>query len=137
MNGVGMRYPISRVKADKSAPAAEPRNRPDPLAGSPTKSGDPCTASRAASQFTVPAKKAGIGIGVPKHSCDVSRSLFRRVPAAYSFAPPVFGGSGREPQGSPVSARSARYANLSELPPSIGVEVGGFCKTALLGGRHG
>lgn len=80
----------------------------------------------------VTSKKGVIGIGVPVHLCDASRRLSRRVPAACSFVPPVFGGSDREPQGSPVLARGARYANLFELPPSIGVGVGGFCKPHLL-----
>lgn len=42
------------------------------------------------------------------------------VSAACSFVP-LFGGSGREPQGSPVPAGASRYANLFEPPPLIGV----------------
>ena len=80
----------------------------------------------------VTSKKGVIGIGVPLHLCDASRRLFRRAPAACSFVPPVFGGSNREPQGSPVLARGARYANLFELPPSIGVGGGGCSKPHLL-----
>ena len=73
-----------------------------------------------------------IGIGVPKHLCDESRSFIRSEPAASSFVPPSFGGSDGEPQGSPVLARGARYANLFELPPSIGVECDSCCNSHLL-----
>lgn len=48
--------------------------------------------------------------------------------AASLSVPPVFGGSDGEPSGSPVPAGAARYANPFELPPSIGVGSGGFCK---------
>ncbi len=85
----------------------------------------------------VTSHKGVIGIGVPKHLCDASRRYLRRDSAALLFAPPVFGGSDGEPQGSPVLARGARYANPSELPPPIGVEGGGFCKSHLLEAIHG
>lgn len=90
-------------------------------------------------RYTAPvtSKKGVIGIGVPKHLCDASRRFLRRDSAALSFVPPFFGGSSREPQGSPVLARGARYANLFELPPPIGVGCGGFCKPHLLEAIHG
>ena len=84
----------------------------------------------------VTSKKDVIGIGVPLKSCDESRSQ-PAGSAALSFVPPVFGGSGREPQGSPVSARVSRYANLFEPPPPIGVGCVGFSKPKLLEAIHG
>lgn len=97
----------------------------------------PTKPTSASYTFPVTSKKGVIGIGVPMHRCDASRSLYRRAPAACSFVPPVFGGSGREPQGSPVRASGARYANLFELPPPIGVGCGGFCKPHRLEAIHG
>ena len=86
--------------------------------------------------YPVTSKKGVIGIGVPKHLCEASRRFFRRDSAACPFVPPVFGGSSREPQGSPVLARGARYANLFELPPPIGVVGGGFSKPHLSESIH-
>lgn len=54
-------------------------------------------------------------------------SLFAESAAFVSV--PLYGGSGREAHASPVSSGSVRYANLSELPPLIGVRSGGFCKS--------
>jgi len=91
-----------------------------------------CTASRKASQCAVTSKKGVIGIGVPKHLHDVSRGLYFAESAAFLSAPSVYGGSDGGAKAPPVLAGGARYANPSELPPSIGVGGGGFCKPHLL-----
>lgn len=54
-------------------------------------------------------------------------SLFRRVCGSLVCAP-VYGGSDGGAKAPPVLAGGARYANLFELPPSIGVGGGGFSK---------
>lgn len=96
---------------------------------------EPCAASHEASQCAVPAKKAGIGIGVPLNLCDESRSI-RTWSAALSFAPPVFGGStcrrkpgrfSQEVPGTPTRRATAL----------IGVRSVGFCKPNLLEASHG
>ena len=75
----------------------------------------------------VTSKKGVNGIGVPMNHCDASRST-TAVPAAFEFVPSVYGGSDGRAQALPVHASGSRYANLSELPPSIGVGGGGFSK---------
>lgn len=77
---------------------------------------------------TVTSKKGVNGIGVPKHLHDESRGLFFAESAAFLSVAPVYGGSDGGVQAPPVLAGGARYANLSELPPSIGVGGGGFSK---------
>lgn len=72
-------------------------------------------------------KKGVNGIGVPTNHCEASRST-HAVPAAFEFVPSVYGGSDGRAQALPVHASGSRYANLSELPPSIGVGGGGFSK---------
>lgn len=88
--------------------------------------------------YTAPvtSKKGVIGIGVPLTSCDESRS-FPAGPAAFSFVPPVLGGSDGRASALPVSARMSRYANPFELPPPIGVGCVGFCKSTSLEAIHG
>lgn len=54
-------------------------------------------------------------------------SQFRRVCGSLVCAP-VYGGSDGGAKAPPVLAGGARYANLFELPPSIGVGGGGFSK---------
>lgn len=84
---------------------------------------------------SVASKKDAIGIGLPKHSCDESRS-FRNRNAALSFVPQVFGGSmggrkpGRFPQG--VPGRPTCRAAASDWS-----QERWFLQTALLGGLHG
>lgn len=75
----------------------------------------------------VTSHKGVIGIGVPMNHCDASRRTpqFLRL-NYYSFQ--VYGGSDGRARALPVHASGSRYANLSELPPSIGVEDGGFSK---------
>lgn len=72
-------------------------------------------------------QKTVAGFGSPKHSYDESRST-PAMTAALSFVPQVFGGSDGRAHALPVSARSARSSNLSELPPSFGSGDGGFSK---------
>ena len=85
----------------------------------------------------VTSKKGVMGFDSPMNHCDASRSLSRRAPAACSFAPPVFGGSDGEPQGSPVLARGARSVNPFEPPPPFDSGCVGFCKPHLLEAIHG
>ncbi len=80
----------------------------------------------------VTSKKGVIGIGVPLNFLRRKPQISSQRLCGFVVRAPFFGGSGREPQGSPVLAGGARYANLSELPPLIGVEGGGFCKPNLL-----
>lgn len=75
----------------------------------------------------VTSKKGVIGIGVPMNHCDESRRTPQFLRLNY-FSFQVYGGSDGRARALPVHASGSRYANLSELPPSIGVEVGGFCK---------
>jgi hypothetical protein len=82
--------------------------------------------------FVVTSKKGVIGIGVPMHFLRRKPQLLPQSPCGLFVRAPFFGGSDREPQGSPVLAGGARYANLFELPPLIGVEGGSFCKLHLL-----
>lgn len=77
---------------------------------------------------SVASKKDVNGIGVPKHLHDESRGLFFAESAAFLSASPVYGGSDGGVKAPPVLAGGARYANPSELPPSIGVGGGGFSK---------
>ena len=95
-----------------------------------------CVISHRRYTDVVTSKKGVNGIGVPKNHCDISRST-PAVPAAFEFVPSVYGGSDGRAQALPVHASGSRYANLSELPPSIGVEDGGFSKPNLLGANHG
>lgn len=85
-------------------------------------------AMRSCYSYSVASKKGVNGIGVPKHLHDESRGLFFAESAAFLSASPVYGGSDRGVKAPPVLAGGARYANLSELPPSIGVGGGGFSK---------
>ncbi|HEX7866171.1 MAG TPA: hypothetical protein VF555_14550 [Variovorax sp.] len=76
---------------------------------------------------------SGAGIGVPLTSCDESRS-YRTWSAAFFVHASFLGGSNGRARALPVSARMSRYANLFELPPPIGVEGVGFCKSTSSGG---
>lgn len=96
-----------------------------------------CAASCEASQCAVTSKKGVIGIGVPKHLHDESRGLYFAESAAFSSVAPVYGGSDGGAQAPPVLAGGARYANPSELPPSIGVGGVGFSKPHHLEASHG
>lgn len=80
----------------------------------------------------VTSKKGVIGIGVPMHFLRRKPQSLPQSSCGLFVRAPFFGGSDREPQGSPVLAGGARYANLFELPPLIGVEGGSFCKLHLL-----
>jgi len=80
----------------------------------------------------VTSKKGVIGIGVPMHFLRRKPQSLPQSTCGLFVRAPFFGGSDREPQGSPVLAGGARYANLFELPPLIGVEGGSFCKLHLL-----
>lgn len=80
----------------------------------------------------VTSKKGVIGIGVPMHFLRRKPQSLPQSTCGLFVRAPFFGGSDREPQGSPVLAGGARYANLFELPPPIGVEGGSFCKLHLL-----
>lgn len=84
----------------------------------------------------VTSKKGVTRIGVLLNFCDESRS-HRTWSAAFSFAPPVLGGSDGRAHALPVLARGSRYANLSEPPPLIGVRCVGFCKSNHLEAIHG
>ena len=53
-----------------------------------------------------------------KHLCDESRSPSAGS-AAFSFVPPVFGGSDGRARALPVLARGARSVNPSESPPIV------------------
>ena len=80
----------------------------------------------------VTSKKGVIGIGVPPKFLRRKPQPLPQSTCGLFVRASFFGGSDREPQGSPVLAGASRYANLFELPPSIGVECGGFCKPKLL-----
>ena len=71
------------------------------------------------------------GLGSLLTSCDASRS-HRIWSAAFEFVPPVFGGSNGRAQALPVSARMSRSSYPFELPPSLGSEGVGFCKSTSL-----
>ena len=75
---------------------------------------------------SVISKKGVTGIGVLNQHCAPAAEP--RSSCGFFIRVSSFGGSDRGPLGPPVHASAARYANLSELPPSIGVEGGGFSK---------
>lgn len=83
----------------------------------------------------VTSKKGVIGIGLPKKSCDESRS-FPAGSAALSFVPPFFGGStgGRKPG---RFRKDFPVDQPVELPPLIGLRSDGFCKPKSLEATHG
>lgn len=87
--------------------------------------------------YTAPvtSKKGVIGIGLPKHLCDESRS-YPAGSAALSFVPPVLAArwAGASPAG---SRKRCPVVQPVELPPPFGLGSGGFCKPHLLEAIHG
>ena len=77
------------------------------------------------------APKSVTGIGVLNQHCATAAEP--RSSCGFFIRVSSFGGSDGGPHGPPVHASAARYANLSELPPSIGVGGGGFSKPQHLG----
>lgn len=103
-----------------------------------TVASEPCAASREASQCAVTSKKGVIGIGVPTHPLRRKPQSLPQSPCGlFVRASSFMAARAGSRKARRFAQAGVRYANLFELPPSIGVECGGFCKPHLLGGRNG
>jgi len=97
---------------------------------------NPTKPTSASYTFPVTSKKGVMGFGSLKKICDESRS-HRTGSAAFSLAPPFFGGSDGRAHALPVFARSSRSSNPFEPPPPFGSGCVGFCKPKILEAIHG
>lgn len=92
-----------------------------------------------AAPYTSPvtSKKGVNGIGVPNQPLRRKSQPPHKVCGFFVRAPSFrrLGWEGSRPAG--FSQEVARYANPFELPPSIGVECGGFSKPQPLEADHG